>query len=88
MQLAMDLWNMMLAFYEKHPKYTKLDLYIFGESYGKHKIAVTLFIFSFILFYIAGHYVPAFARAILASNSIYSENLKGIGEYHSFMYEK
>ncbi|XP_003387315.1 PREDICTED: serine carboxypeptidase-like 49 [Amphimedon queenslandica] len=58
-QLAIDLWNMMLAFYEKYPKYSKLDLYIFGESY-------------------AGHYVPAFARAILASNSIYSENLKGI----------
>lgn len=34
-QLAIDLWNMMLAFYEKYPKYSKLDLYIFGESYGK-----------------------------------------------------
>jgi serine carboxypeptidase-like clade 4 len=49
----------MLAFYEKHPKYSNLDLYIVGESY-------------------AGHYVPAFGRAILASNSIYSKNLKGI----------
>lgn len=27
----------------------------------------------------AGHYVPAFGRAILASNSIYAANLKGIG---------
>jgi carboxypeptidase C (cathepsin A) len=33
-QLAIDLWTMMLAFYEKHPKYSNLDLYIVGESYG------------------------------------------------------
>lgn len=26
---------MMLKFYELYPKYANLDLYIFGESYGK-----------------------------------------------------
>ena len=31
----MELWNMMLKFYELYPKYANLDLYIFGESYGK-----------------------------------------------------
>jgi serine carboxypeptidase-like clade 4 len=34
----MELWNMMLKFYELYPKYTNLDLYIFGESYGKFSV--------------------------------------------------
>ena len=29
--------------------------------------------------YLAGHYVPAFSRAILESNSIYAKNFKGMG---------
>ena len=33
--IGMELWNMMLKFYELYPKYANLDLYIFGESYGK-----------------------------------------------------
>ena len=33
-QIAMDLWNMVLEFYKLYPKYDRLDLYIFGESYG------------------------------------------------------
>ena len=33
--IGIELWNMMLKFYELYPKYANLDLYIFGESYGK-----------------------------------------------------
>ena len=36
--IGMELWNMMLKFYELYPKYANLDLYIFGESYGKKNI--------------------------------------------------
>lgn len=43
-------------------------------------IFILFLILSLSLSCIAGHYVPAFARAVLASNSIYSENLKGIGK--------
>ena len=49
----------MLEFYAKYLQYSKLDLYIIGESY-------------------AGHYVPAIGKAIVASNSLYAQNLKGI----------
>ena len=34
-QVAMDLWKMMIKFYEMYPKYANLDLYVFGESYGR-----------------------------------------------------
>lgn len=37
-QIAMDLWNMMLEFYKLYPKYDRLDLYIFGESYAGHYV--------------------------------------------------
>lgn len=78
MQIAIDLWNMMLVFYEKYPKYNKLDLYIFGESYGNNKyVYISYFIYN--NYTLAGHYVPAFGKAILSSNSIYAANLKGIG---------
>ena len=58
-EIATTMWNFMLEFYAKYPQYSKLDLYIIGESY-------------------AGHYVPAIGKAIVASNSIYVQNLKGI----------
>lgn len=33
-QVGHELWNFMLMFYAKYPKYTHLKLYVFGESYG------------------------------------------------------
>lgn len=58
--IATQLWTMIQEFYNLYPKYSRLDLYIVGESF-------------------AGHYVPATAQVIVESNSIYSQNLKGIG---------
>ena len=85
--IGMELWNMMLKFYELYPKYANLDLYIFGESYGKkyYFIKHVMFIMtdSVIILSIctctAGHYIPATAQVILESNSIYDKNLKAIG---------
>ncbi len=33
--IGTDIWKMLQEFYQKYPKYAKLDLYIVGESYGK-----------------------------------------------------
>ena len=76
---------MMLKFYELYPKYANLDLYIFGESYGKLLVFRKVcsycdHCFVLILYIpVAGHYIPATAQIILESNSIYDKNLKGIG---------
>ena len=79
--IGMELWNMMLKFYELYPKYANLDLYIFGESYGKLVASILKFRINpaLTLSSLAGHYVPATAQLILESNSIYNKNLKGIG---------
>lgn len=42
--------------------------------------------FYYVLSSTAGHYVPALGRAILASNSIYAANFKGIGQLHFSQY--
>lgn len=81
----MDLWNLMLEFYKMYPKYTSLDLYIFGESYGR----CTVVIINLVLYHIiAGHYVPAFSRAILESNSIYAKNFKGMGKQYGYRFKE
>lgn len=33
--IGTELWTMIMQFYSKYPKYSNLDLYIVGESYGK-----------------------------------------------------
>lgn len=88
--IGTELWSMLLQFYAKYPKYSNLDLYIVGESYGKTLLAGHVVLCSIVLIYAvslhthmhthtAGHYVPATAQVILESNSIYVKNLKGIG---------
>lgn len=32
--IATELWDFIRQFYSLYPKYSSLDLYIFGESYG------------------------------------------------------
>ena len=32
--IGVELWTMLMQFYQLYPKYSNLDLYIFGESYG------------------------------------------------------
>ena len=34
-EIATELWNFLLEFYKLYPKYSTLDLYVFGESYGE-----------------------------------------------------
>ena len=34
-QIATELWDLIRQFYRLYPKYSTLDLYIFGESYGE-----------------------------------------------------
>ena len=34
-QIATELWELIRQFYALYPKYSKLDLYIVGESYGE-----------------------------------------------------
>ena len=34
-QIATELWDFIRQFYQLYPKYSNLDLYVFGESYGR-----------------------------------------------------
>ena len=85
-QIATELWEFIRQFYQLYPKYSNLDFYVFGESYGE-ALATTpcmmlsiLYVLSCILQCIlAGHYVPATGQVIVESKSPYAKNLKGIG---------
>ena len=39
-QIATELWDLIREFYALYPQYSKLDLYIVGESYGEWRQAV------------------------------------------------
>lgn len=34
-EIATELWDFIRQFYSLYPKYSMLDLYVFGESYGE-----------------------------------------------------
>ena len=34
-EIATELWDFIRQFYQLYPKYSQLDLYVFGESYGE-----------------------------------------------------
>ncbi|CAI8028703.1 Serine carboxypeptidase S10 family member 1 [Geodia barretti] len=40
-QIATELWDFIRQFYQLYPKYSTLDLYIFGESYAGHYVPAT-----------------------------------------------
>ena len=92
-QIATELWDFVRKFYQLYPKYSFLDLYVFGESYGQllplplslsllhlpNVPCLFLRVMSIVFVSVAGHYVPATGQVIVESNSIYARNLKGIG---------
>ena len=39
-QIATEIWNLIREFYALYPQYSKLDLYIVGESYGEWNLVV------------------------------------------------
>ena len=41
-QIATELWDLIREFYALYPQYSKLDLYIVGESYGEWKSSSSL----------------------------------------------
>ena len=60
-QIATELWDLIRQFYKLYPKYSTLDLYVFGESYGEkdsmalpvmlltlHRLTFSLFWFGFL----------------------------------------
>jgi carboxypeptidase C (cathepsin A) len=40
-QIATELWDFIRQFYGLYPKYSTLDLYVFGESYAGHYVPAT-----------------------------------------------
>ena len=41
-QIATELWDLIRQFYRLYPKYSTLDLYVFGESYGEKDCTASL----------------------------------------------
>lgn len=39
-EIATEIWDLIREFYALYPQYSKLDLYIVGESYGEWKLVV------------------------------------------------
>ena len=39
-EIATEIWDLIREFYALYPQYSKLDLYIVGESYGEWNLAV------------------------------------------------
>lgn len=80
-QIATELWEFLQQFYQLYPKYASLDLYIFGESYGKACATYSSYVpyYTTNLSIVAGHYVPATGQVIVESNATHAKNLKGLG---------
>ena len=42
-EIATEIWDLIREFYALYPQYSKLDLYIVGESYGEWNLAVNCY---------------------------------------------
>ena len=42
-QIATEIWDLIREFYSLYPQYSKLDLYIVGESYGEWNLVVNYY---------------------------------------------
>lgn len=49
-QIATELWDFIRQFYQLYPKYSNLDLYVFGESYGRPSLSLVAFSHQSLLF--------------------------------------